>query len=68
MNTKSKCLGWQFQTFKHSNSEEALIFSDFRICYSIYLYCNFQLGIFSYELGKLYTIFNWEYDPISVIK
>jgi hypothetical protein len=35
------------QTFKHHNSEEALIFKDFRICYSIFLFCNFQLGIFS---------------------
>jgi hypothetical protein len=46
MNAKNHCLGWHLQTFNHHNSEEALIFKDFRICDSIFLFCNFQLGIF----------------------
>jgi hypothetical protein len=41
--------------FKHLStnySEEAIIFKDVGILYSIFLFCNFQLGIFSCGLGK----------------
>jgi hypothetical protein len=68
MNANNQCLGWRLQTFKPHNSEEAPIFKDFRICYSIFLFCNFQFGIFFSGLEKQYTIFNWEYDRISAIK
>jgi hypothetical protein len=49
MNAKNHCLP---QTFKHYNSEESLIFKDFRIFYSIFLLCNFQLGFTSCGLGN----------------
>jgi hypothetical protein len=67
MNANNHCLGWHLQTSKHYYSDEALILKDFRILYSIFLFCNFQLRIFSCGLGKQYTIFNREYDPITAI-
>jgi hypothetical protein len=42
----NRCLGWHLQTFKHCNSEEALIFKDFRNFYSIYFFVTFNWELF----------------------
>ena len=69
MSTENNCLGSHLPSFKHCNSDVALDFEDFRIFYSVFLFCNFKkLGIFSCGLGKKDTIFNWEYDPIMDMK
>jgi hypothetical protein len=52
LNAKNYCLGWHHETFKHHNSEETFIFEDIRICNSIFLFCNFQLEVFTCGLGK----------------
>jgi hypothetical protein len=68
MNAENHCLGQHLHIFKNNNSEKAFTFKDFTFCFSIFLFCNFQLEIFFCWLGKQYTIFNWEYDRILAMK
>jgi hypothetical protein len=61
MNAKNHCIiGWHLQRIKHYNIVGVLIFKDFRICYSIFLFRNFQFGFFpvGWENNILFTFGN----------
>jgi hypothetical protein len=64
MNAKNQCLRWHLQTFKHHNNEEALIFKDFRICYSIITF-NWEFFPVDWENNILFSIGNMTESAIK---
>jgi hypothetical protein len=58
MNAKNHCLGWHLQAFKHHNSEEALIFKDFKTKKFYFVTFNREFFPVDWENNKLFSIGN----------